>query len=172
MTTPDNQLTGALLFKRSNGGFVKVSDAVSQIWRSYKQDEPSSLEAGGIVLGRRIIETENVILDTITSPMPSDRRGRTRFFRSMAGHQARIEQAWQDSGGSVNYLGEWHTHPEADPTPSCIDKWDWKRLVRAAEYEGDELFFFIVGIQTTKAWEVSKRRRKIVPLHQIARPRP
>ena len=156
-----------LLFKRPNGGLVKVTSTVHVRWSTFKQNTPDAFEAGGVLLGRRILHTDDIIIDNVTSPMSVDRRQRTRFFRSTTGHQEHIAQTWLESDGAINYLGEWHTHPETTPRPSCVDKWDWKRLVRAAEYEGDELFFFIVGIKHTKGWEVCKRRRKIVPLQPI-----
>jgi len=80
--------------------------------RHYVQDVPTKPEAGGVLLGRHILETGDIIVDLITEPMPSDRQGRFRFFRARRPHQAAIDRAWRASGGTYTYLGEWHTHPE------------------------------------------------------------
>jgi len=35
---------------------------------------------------------------------------------------------WRATRGTVRYLGEWHTHPEDHPTPSGLDRSEWRRL--------------------------------------------
>lgn len=165
---PNSVKCSPLLFQRSCGGNVKVTKTAIELWAPYVQDSSSKFEAGGVLLGRRILDTNDIIVDIVTTPMPNDRRKRFQFFRSKTGHQERIKQAWQDSSGATNYLGEWHTHPEDTPRPSCVDRWDWKSLVKAVDFEGDELFFFIVGIEHIRAWEVARASRKISPLRSSA----
>jgi integrative and conjugative element protein (TIGR02256 family) len=81
---------------------------------------------GGLFLGTRSV---NVIEITgLTTPFPQDRATLTSFTLKDPLHQSIVDSQWRLSGGVINYIGDWHTHPEKDPTPSYIDKEYWKRL--------------------------------------------
>jgi integrative and conjugative element protein (TIGR02256 family) len=62
------------------------------------------------------------------------------------------------------YLGEWHTHPEADPTPSSIDRADWKLRLARDRIDADFVFFLIVGLEEVAVWEGSRSSHEIVRL--------
>ena len=66
-------------------------------------------------------------------------------------------ERWQMQSSTMAYLGLWHTHPEADPTPSGIDRNDWTQAVSRDTYDGNRLFFPIVGIQWIRVWTLSRR---------------
>ena len=53
----------------------------------------------------------------------------------------------------MNYLGEWHTHPEDVPSPSSHDRRDWLRTLDTAQFEQSFLFFIIVGRTSIGVWE-------------------
>jgi len=55
------------------------------------------------------------------------------------------------------YLGLWHTHPETDPTPSGVDRRDWEQAMSQDTFEGDRLFFPIVGTQRIRVWCLNRR---------------
>ena len=114
-----------LTFVCSGGGHFQSSAEALTMMRSYVQDVSAKPEAGGVLLGRHILETGDIIVDLITEPMLSDRQSRFRFFRTRRPHQAVIDRAWRQSGGTCTSLGEWHTHPEQHPTPSGIDWQNW-----------------------------------------------
>ncbi len=56
------------------------------------------------------------------------------------------DRMWRDSGGTVRYLGEWHTHPEAHPAPSGTDRREWLALA-ARRADGRPCLTVIVGLQ-------------------------
>ena len=85
------------------------------------------------------------------------------FWRDKEPAHHTVDAVWKASRQSQNYLGEWHTHPENDPTPSSTDIKIWKKIVRQAIYEWEGLFFVIVGKKSTNAWEL--RRGSDEPLH-------
>lgn len=60
-----------------------------------------------------------------------------------------------------NYLGEWHTHPEASPNPSVFDILGWKRLLKVTRFDGICLYFVIVGTEQLKVWEGNKHSLEI-----------
>ena len=117
------------------------------------EDDP---EAGGILLGRLILDSEDVVIDEATKPAPEDRRSRFYFWRSNEPALRRVAEAWKTSGGTQVYLGDWHTHPEDVPQPSCVDRQNWERLLNKSRYEQDFLLFVIVGRKETCVWEGTK----------------
>jgi integrative and conjugative element protein (TIGR02256 family) len=151
-------------FLRANGGVLEISTNAERILADHRQVKMNDVEAGGILLGRMIINSRDVVVDIASLPSPNDRRGRFSFFRARNPAQLLVDRAWSESGQVINYLGEWHTHPEDDPQPSCIDRRDWKKIVTRALFDQDFLIFIIVGRTTIRAWEISRTRPKPVPL--------
>lgn len=145
-----------MTFSRSNGGMLRIGTEPLSTMHSYRQDGPRRPESGGVLLGRIMRPTPDLIVDQVTVPTPSDKRSRYNFWRSERPTQKAIEKAWTGSGGEQNYLGEWHTHPEDFPSPSHVDLQNWDRVARTALFEQDALVFLIVGRVVTRAWEVRK----------------
>lgn len=114
----------------------------------FKQIRTDQFEAGGILLGLRRGPHLEVV--AATQPMRGDKRTRTSFLRRDPEHFRIAEKIWRNSGGTIGYIGEWHTHPEPRPTPSGIDTSQWRRILFA---EQQQTVFIIVG---TEAWYVSK----------------
>lgn len=131
----------------------------------YRQDKLSASEAGGILIGRILIENEHYILDDVSEPMPNDKRSRYRFSRKPEEHQAYFNSIWERENGCCFYLGEWHTHPQYIPTPSYVDKKEWNRLLKL-DFENDELFFIIVGIKEIKVWYGNSINAEIIELRR------
>ena len=64
-----------------------------------------------------------------------------------------MDQLWEESDYRKMYLGEWHTHPEAIPSPSRIDICGWKSIAKKRQNTPWTLFV-ILGQQTFKIWTV------------------
>ena len=76
-------------------------------------------EQGGILIGAYRGEGLEVV--DLTEAAPADERALTRFVRQDPAHQAAATAAWEASGGQVTMVGEWHTHPFGEPSPSRTD---------------------------------------------------
>lgn len=133
------------------GRRLLITDGALEMFCEHRQAESSCPEAGGVLLGRHLLESPDIVIDEATSPQAADRRSRTSFFRSEMHHTAAIRR-WEESRGKVAYLGLWHSHPEPVPTPSGTDLNDWRKALRQDLYEGDFLFFIIVGTQEIGCW--------------------
>ena len=157
-----------LTFLRSNGGRFEISSYVVDSLAAHIQNIPSAKEAGGVLLGRYILGTDDIVVDLISSPKKGDRRRRTSFKRGRLKHQWHIMKMWAKSVGTCNYLGEWHTHPEHDPSPSGVDRNDWVRRLTSDHFAADSLFFIIVGITRINVWEGNKTSGEIelLPLRE------
>lgn len=124
------------------GAFVLVEPCVLDGVHKQRQQGPNDPEAGGILLGMR--RGEHIHVTQLTSPGPEDRRTRTAFHRARRSHQDLALRQWRESGGVMDYLGEWHTHPEVGPSPSATDLREWRTLLRSYDAA---LVFLIAGTQ-------------------------
>ena len=156
-----------MIFKDKKNNRIKIAARALRTMRQFRQLRPEHTEAGGVLLGRLIDGSENLVIDEATIPDSSDRRSRFNFFRSKNRTQQRINQAWQETNQTRNYLGEWHTHPEDYPTPSGHDIENWKRIVSVSRFEQKALVFLIVGRRAVHAWRVQKGERQAVQLQRI-----
>jgi len=145
-----------MMFSRANGGAIQLSTSTVAALAAHRQVDHGAMEAGGVLLGRLILDSQDIVVDGITDPGPRDRRSRYFFYRTKDRTQLLIDQAWRDSCGTRIYLGEWHTHPEPDPTPSAHDLRNWQRIALKAVYEQDRLLFVIVGWTEVRVWEMNK----------------
>jgi hypothetical protein len=69
-------------------------------------------ETGGILLGAFDIERRIVyVVDTISSPLDSQERT-TLYIRGVEGLHKRLEGAQKRTLGQLEYVGEWHSHPD------------------------------------------------------------
>jgi integrative and conjugative element protein (TIGR02256 family) len=133
---------------------VIVEHAVAQM-TMHAQRYWWQCEAGGALLGRHLLDTKDIVVDEVTTPQKGDRRSRFGFFRSQQ-HSEVARARWLEEQMSIAYLGLWHTHPEPSPSPSAIDKRDWEKALRSDVYEGDQLFFPIVGTTLIRVWCLSR----------------
>lgn len=153
-------------FKRATGGVVEFTTEVLDRLSKYRQ-VGGEREAGGIMLGRLICNARDIVVDRVTDPNRLDKRYRHWFFRSRKPAQAEVVSAWNESLGSVNYLGEWHSHPQDSPEPSMVDRCNWRRILKRAVFEQHFLLFVIVGTSDVGVWEGDKGTSNIDRLTQV-----
>jgi integrative and conjugative element protein (TIGR02256 family) len=134
---------------------------------AHRQSLPTDREAGGILLGRLVDCSADIIVDEVSIPTPLDRSGRFHFLRHRKPAQQHVDKAWAESSCTRIYLGEWHTHPEDVPNPSGHDVTDWRRIVTSAKFEQESLFFVIVGRTMTCVWELAKQRGDLAKLEAL-----
>lgn len=147
----------SLIYTNSDGDKCVLSTHAISLLITHIQNTRKKPEAGGILLGRFLLDSNDVIIDTITKPLNRDRRSRYRFFRSTVGHQQIADQEWQNSNGTTNYLGEWHTHPEPNPSPSSLDLRNWQNILCKSQFDSNSMFFVIVGITAIAIWQGYKQ---------------
>lgn len=144
---------------------ITFSGDIQQRILSFRQIKDSAPESGGLLLGRRIIDSQDCIVDEITSPMEGDHQKRYKFFRGK-GHIVRQAQYWADTNSTGQLLGAWHTHPEADPSPSGTDLSDWRKVLKKCGGHNSPLFFVIIGQTKIRIWLGFKKsfgRPQILP---------
>lgn len=112
---------------------------IKSLRKAYRQPN-RHIEKGGILLGMRKVGAIEVT--TVTFPTTQDIGTPTRFHRSDKFHQKTAMDEWRNSGDTVDWIGDWHSHPNASPIPSQIDKDEWKRIVR---HTRKDMIFLVVG---------------------------
>jgi integrative and conjugative element protein (TIGR02256 family) len=123
-------------------GAVEIPHSTWDFWWQHRQRENAN-ETGGVIAGFR----ENGVW-ILSSPMPpnsKNKAGRTWLKRDRESAQEFVNEAFKRNDGRINYLGEWHTHPEPHPNPSCDDFKMLKDLLRTSKLEIDFLMGVIVG---------------------------
>ena len=118
-----------------------LNETVINELNKYRQTTPVAKESGGILLGARRGPHLEVV--DLTTPFPRDIRKRTFFDRRDSRHNGYALKKWATNQRKIDYLGEWHTHPECIPSPSSLDIKEWRKLIPP---RNAQLVFLILGI--------------------------
>lgn len=129
-----------------DGTILHIEDSVLMKMFHYIQTGESDPEAGGVLLGKQIKNREEYILSDISEPTIKDKRKRFSFVRDKRSAQIIINQVWKETKGITNYLGEWHSHPECNPTPSNIDRNLIHQIINDRSNVFSKVFLIIVGL--------------------------
>lgn len=148
-----------LVFKASDEALVVIFSEVVEILLSYRQLADTSPESAGVIIGER--RGVHLVIRTVSVPSDADIRSRFEVNRIGKHHQDKVNTAFRESSGTWQYLGEWHTHPENEPSPSMTDYSSWNKNLRSP----DPLILIIVG--RTKWWVGKKKNQEIHVLEQI-----
>ena len=90
-----------------------------KIFKKYRQLGKRDKEAGGILMGQ--VRDYHIYITRASLPSSFDKATRYSFKRNKKIAQLLIYYEFWNSGKTITYLGEWHTHPEPNPTPSFTD---------------------------------------------------
>lgn len=145
-----------LTFKDSKDHLVVIMPYVAEKLLSYKQVKPENVEAGGVIIGER--RGNHLVIQHISEPGQGDKRSRYAVDRCGPIHQLTVDQAFYQSRGTLQYLGEWHTHPEDYPTPSPRDLKSWRNYL----IDPEPMVLIIVGLR--QIWVAKKTGPDIVRL--------
>lgn len=137
-------------------GIVRVNPSLIQRLAGFRQLASSTPESGGILIGKHLNSGGKLIIDDLTPPQKEDHQGRSLFFRSET-HNTLAQKIWHKSKHHSTYVGLWHTHPELIPSFSKTDRNDWLNALNHSQYEGNKLFFFIVGQSHIRCWLGTKK---------------
>ena len=152
-------------FEKTDGNRLIVDGSVIHKFIQYQQNSFNDYEAGGLLLGRHLKNCSHLAVDHISKPQRGDKRSRYGFFRGK-GHQKIAHKYWAISNSTCAYLGNWHTHPEPYPEPSQTDINDWLNVLKNDVYEGNHLYFIIVGTREIACWEGFRNNQSFIKLNE------
>lgn len=105
-------------------------------------------EACGIIIGE--IRSNSLRVIDISPPAEDDERSIYSFYRKSKKHQIYLNKVHGMSNGVLQYIGEWHTHPEAQPRPSNCDYEGWSQLMLNETFNELPKLLWIAGNQSYK----------------------
>ncbi len=108
---------------------VLLPKSIISEMRSLAFGSPNKNEVGGILLGYR--RETGIEITKITTPEKWDFSSPNRFIRSHKGHKEIAINEWKNSNHTIDYVGEWHSHPKGSTSPSLIDISNWKEISKA-----------------------------------------
>ena len=110
-----------------------------------------------MLVGYENAQTGNFTLANATEPQPSDVRTRISLVLRYQ-HKEQLRKLQEPYG----YIGTWHTHPSATPSPSPVDLRDWEKCIRKNQNCTSALVFIIAGTETYRVWLCDSRSGKII----------
>lgn len=119
---------------------VRIRAQVLEILDAHRQRRFFDREAGGQLFAR-VREADWEIV-TATGPRAKDRRSRFSFWPHRESEQDEIF-AHHELG--LDYIGDWHTHPQDVPTPSPNDLSSIADVVRRSTHHFPGFLLIIVG---------------------------
>jgi integrative and conjugative element protein (TIGR02256 family) len=113
-------------------------------------------EVGGWLLGWWA-DSRSSLLVTHATP-PASRGTPFGVTISGKGHRPYFDSAWEASGGTVTFLGDWHTHPGGPALPSSRDRLAAQSLAEDVDFQTPEPLIAIVG---TARWPWARTAAEI-----------
>lgn len=110
-------------------------------------------ETGGLLIGYYNGQHDCAIVTTVNGPTADSRGGPTWFYRGTVGVQKMLDQYWHRQ--KHFYLGEWHFHPFASPSPSSVDFTSIRRIANSRFYNCPEPILLIIAGNPQKTWTFS-----------------
>ena len=139
MTSRQSRTSGA---PRAVTGRLLVDRGVWETIISCATSVNAKYEVGGILLGLR--RGDHLHITYATTPGPKDRSSRLQFSRSDRSHRFAAVRRWVMSGFKVDWIGEWHTHPQHTPIPSLTDIQTWQEQIKRRQAP---MVYIILGLQ-------------------------
>jgi len=88
------------------------------------------LETGGFLLGMR--RGPYLEITGATFQGPQDVATTHSFERRDGAHAKEVETAWSAEEHLITMVGDWHSHPSGDASPSGTDRQAWRKLSETA----------------------------------------
>lgn len=144
---------------------VKLSNGVaSQIHLEATSFYPE--ESGGLLLGWN--SGDDIVVAGLVPGGPEATRTRISFHPDHNFQLKELAQAYTSTSGDLDYVGEWHSHPNGVLKPSWIDR----RTLRKMDSSRQGAIMLIVSTDKVSlhatAWSVQSRWRMTVKSLSVA----
>ncbi|WP_313194088.1 Mov34/MPN/PAD-1 family protein [Shinella zoogloeoides] len=119
---------------------VEIAPDALETMLAHRQRGFFSSEAGGQMFAR--LSPGKWRIEVATGPRHGDRRGRFHFWPNRKAEQDEINSYFKQG---LDFVGDWHTHPENRPHPSSDDYRSVANIVRESTHELPGMLMCIVG---------------------------
>lgn len=117
---------------------LELSDGVLETFDSHRQRTRLHREIGGQLFAR--FSDGHYLVERATCVRGA--RSRFSFKPDRGAEQAEIEALFMQQ---LHYVGDWHTHPEDQPTPSGPDRAKMLGIFQQSQHELPFMLMLIVG---------------------------
>ena len=124
----------------TSGQVLVLTDEVLKHFDRHKQVTNRHLEAGGQLFAR--FDGNKVQIDRATGPRTTDRRSIRSFIPNRMKERREIRRLYKID---LHYVGDWHTHPEQQPTPSGTDIDSFRDMFLKSKHRLASFVMIIVG---------------------------
>lgn len=124
---------------------IKYDDAlVEKLYRIRQQALPN--ETGGAILGVTDLKTKTIVIVDVLPTPPDSEASPTHFIRGQEGQAEAMAEVHKRTAGVVDYVGEWHSHPNGCAArPSVDDLKLLDKLHQQMSVDGLPALMVIVG---------------------------
>lgn len=129
----------ALVYRFGDLDVEFAPEALAAMLR-HRQTGWLSKEAGGQMFAR--LSPTRWRIEVTTGPRRGDQRGRFHFWPDRKAEQEEINRFFEQG---LEFVGDWHTHPEEVPRPSASDIVSAENIVRESTHHLPGILMCIVG---------------------------
>lgn len=122
------------------GTIVTFSAEVVRHFAEQRQQGKIKTEIGGQLFAE-FVKNEVRVVGT-TGPNATDKRGRAWFRPDQRKQNIEILELFEDG---LHFVGDWHTHPEREPTPSSWDLESMEACFKKSHHQLKAFVMVIVG---------------------------
>jgi integrative and conjugative element protein (TIGR02256 family) len=108
-------------------------------------DEAKPRETGGVLMGTHTEGGKSSQVTELVSGGPNAIATPSSFDPDQEFQQAAVDRLFLEHCGSLNYLGDWHSHPRGDPYPSQTDRKALRSIRASADARCPEPIMLICG---------------------------
>ncbi len=119
---------------------VEIAPEALSAMLARRQKSMFSREAGGQMFAT--LSASRWRIEAATGPRNGDRRGRFHFWPDRKAEQEEINKFYERG---LEFVGDWHTHPEDVPRPSGSDLTSVGNVVRESQHALPGILMCIVG---------------------------
>lgn len=117
-----------------------ICDEVLQVFADARQMSAGDKETGGILFAE--ISKSEVRIVRVTRAEKRASISRVLFRPSLRQKRIAVKEAFNDG---LHFVGEWHTHPERDPSPSSMDEESMEDSFKRSKHELNRFLMIILG---------------------------
>jgi integrative and conjugative element protein (TIGR02256 family) len=125
----------------NSGQNLVISDTVLDYFTGHRQTKEWHCEAGGQLFA--VVSPLELYLCQATGPRPNDKRARFSYLPDRLAEQFEIKEHHRRN---LQYIGDWHTHPESVPRPSSTDYRTISSCFRRSEHSLNAFLLAIIGV--------------------------
>ena len=110
------------------------------------------VESGGVLVGRVAPKLNAVVVTNASDGGPMAIRRADMFARDTDHCQKWLNRMVAESGGQIDYVGEWHKHPTLSTRLSPLDEQTLRQIAGSFDYATDQPLFLVAAMPNEKAW--------------------